>query len=245
MHDSRMADSSESDPQGGGLHERLLNRLGPDLVAGDLAGATDLRLDMLEERYGVSRSVAREAVRVLESLGLVASRRRVGIIVRPRTDWNVFDPRLIRWRLNGPDRHDQLRSLSELRRGIEPVAAALAAANASPHQRGELTGAAIGMSVTGNAGDLDAFLDHDVRFHTTLLEASGNDMFAGLAGVVAEVLADRTHHRLMPTRPNPVAVRLHGDVAEAIAASEAAQAESAMRDIVVEAQQAMERTQDG
>lgn len=224
-----------------GLHEQVLNKLGPDLVWGDLATSTNLRLETLEERYGVSRSVAREAVRVLESLGLVSSRRRVGIIVRPPSDWNVFDPRIIRWRLSGPDRADQLRSLSELRRGIEPVAAALAAGNATAQQRGDLSGAAIGMSVTGHAGDLEAYLEHDIRFHTVLLEASGNDMFASLADVVAEVLTDRTHRHLMPHIPNPVAVRLHGDVAEAIAASDPARAESAMRDIVVEAQQAVEQ----
>jgi DNA-binding FadR family transcriptional regulator len=235
-HDVHMADATDT-----GLHEQVLNRLGPDLVWGDLTHATDLRLELLEHRYGVSRSVAREAVRVLESMGVLSSRRRVGITVRPRADWNAFDPRLIRWRLAGPERGSQLRSLSELRRGIEPVAAALAASHATPRQCGELTGAVIGMSVTGQAGDLEAYLAHDVRFHRVLLEASGNEMFASLADVVAEVLTGRTHHHLMPDRPEPAAIRLHGDIAEAIAASDAPRAERAMRDILTEAQEAMER----
>src|SRR5664279_4349741 len=67
----------------------------------------------LEARYGVSRTVIREVVKVLESLQIVTSRRRVGVRVRPRHEWNVFDPRIIRWRLDGPDRPAPLRSLSQ------------------------------------------------------------------------------------------------------------------------------------
>ena len=70
-----------------------------------------LRIDELESRYGVSRTVVREAVRVLEAMHLVESRRRVGVTVRRTEEWNVFDPAVIRWRLAGADRPRQLRSL--------------------------------------------------------------------------------------------------------------------------------------
>ena len=223
-----------------GLHEQVLARLGPDLVAGVLSAGQVLRIEGLEARYGVSRTVIREVVKVLESLQVVTSRRRVGLLVRPRGEWNLFDPRIIRWRLDGPDRAEQLRSLSELRRGVEPVAAQLAAQHATPEQCGTLTGAVIGMSVTGKAGDLQAYLAHDVTFHTALLEASGNEMFAALAPVVAEVLTGRTHHDLMPARPSTVAIRLHGDLAQAVAGGSPAQARRAMDDIIKEAMDAMD-----
>ena len=100
-----------------GLHEHVLARLGPAIVAGDVAEGAVLRIEEIEREHGVSRTVARDAVKVLESLQVVTSRRRVGVTVRPRSEWNLFDPRLIRWRLAGPDREQQLRSLSELRRG--------------------------------------------------------------------------------------------------------------------------------
>jgi len=238
-----MAEHPQQDgiPPRTGLHEEVLERLGPDLLWGELATVRDLRLELIEARYGVSRSAAREVVRVLEAMGVVSSRRRVGITVRPRSQWSVLDPRLIRWRLAGPERADQLRSLSQLRTGVEPVAAALAAQHATPHQCGELTAAVIGMSVTGQAGDLEAYLAADIRFHTVLLEASGNELFAGLTDVVAEVLAGRTHHHLMPSRPEPAAIRLHGDVAEAVAAGDGPRAEAGMRAILAEALQAMEQ----
>jgi DNA-binding FadR family transcriptional regulator len=223
-----------------GLHERVLAQLGPALVSGEIAEGTVLTIDKIARQHGVSRTVARDVVKVLESLQIVTTRRRVGVTVSPRSAWNAFDPRLIRWRLAGPDRTRQLRTLSELRHGVEPVAAALAAANATPAQCGQLTEAVIGMSVTGRQGDLETYLQHDTRFHCTLLAASGNDMFAALASVVGEVLAGRTHHDLMPTHPETAAIRLHGDVAEAVASGDAARAEQAMRAILDEAQQAME-----
>ena len=224
-----------------GLHEQVLARIGPDVVAGVLVPGQVLRIEELEARYGVSRTVIREVVKVLESLQIVTSRRRVGLRVRPRGEWNLFDPRIIRWRLDGPDRPEQLRLLSELRRGIEPVAAQLAAKHATPEQCGKLTGAVIGMSVTGKAGDLEAYLTHDVIFHQVLLEASGNEMFAALAPVAAEVLTGRTHHDLMPAQPSAAAIRLHADVAQAVASGSPEQARRAMDDIVEESMDAMDQ----
>ena len=89
------------------------------------------------------------------------------------------------------------------------------------------------METTGAAGDLQAFLEHDVAFHRRLLHLSGNQMFAGLCDVVEEVLRGRTDHDLMPPRPKPEARRLHLVVAEAVAAEPEA-ARSAMTAICTE-----------
>ena len=221
------------------LHASVLDALGRQVVSGELAPGTVLRIDQLDERYGVSRSVVREAVRVLDSMGLVEARKRLGVRVLPSTSWNVFDPRVIRWRLDGPGREGQLLSLGELRRGVEPVAAELAAANATPQQCGAMTGAVVQMAVHAKSGDLEAYLQADQLFHATLLAASGNEMLAALAGVVGEVLAGRTHHDLMPATPNPVAVRLHGDVAEAVQSGDGAAASAAMQAIIAEASDAL------
>ena len=227
-------------PHVGGLHARVLDRLGRDLVRGDLPPDEVLSVARLEERYGASRSVVREVVRVLEALGVVASRRRVGITVRPPEQWEALSPLVVRWRLAGPGRSRQLRELSELRRGVEPAAAALAARRASDADVEALTEAVVGMSVTGPRGDLHSYLVHDVAFHRALLGASGNGAFTSLAPLVSEALVGRTEHRLMPDRPEPAAVRWHVAVAEAVAARDADEAEEVMRRIVDEAQAAME-----
>lgn len=219
----------------GALHGNVLTALGTGIVSGAFPAGHVLTLEGVCAQYGVSRSVAREAIRVLESMGMIESRRRVGITIQPASKWNVFDPRLIRWRLDSGDRAAQLVSLSELRRGFEPVAAALAASRANLDQCRILAAAVSDMVVHGRAGDLEAYLLADKVFHRTLLEASGNEMFRALNDVVAEVLAGRTHHGMMPETPNPAAIDLHDEVARAIRLRDADSAERAMRAIIDEA----------
>ena len=222
-----------------GLHAELLDKLGRAVASHELAAGTVLRAEELEARYGVSRTVVRETIRVLESMGMVSSRRRVGTTVEPHDNWNAYDPMVIRWRLAGEGRAEQLRSLSELRAGFEPVAAALAARRATPEHCGVLTGAVMEMAVHARSGALDAYLAADVLFHRTLLRASGNEMFGALDAVVAEVLSGRTRHGLMPATPEAAAVRLHADVAEAVRAGDPAGARRAMEAIIEEAVAAM------
>ncbi|MGC0317937.1 FadR/GntR family transcriptional regulator [Kitasatospora acidiphila] len=220
-----------------GLPGRLLDALGPAIAAGELPAGTVLRIEELEARFGVSRTVVRDAVRVLESMRLVSSKRRVGITVQPKDAWDVFDPLVIRWRLAGADRAAQLRSLGSLRVAVEPAAAALAAHHATPDQCRELAALAAELTMTARAADLAAFLRHDMAFHALVLRASGNEMFAHLGDTVGAVLTGRTEHNLMPHQPREYAVRLHREVADAVCAGVADDAERAMRTIVTGALQ--------
>ncbi len=226
-------------PIGGALHGNLLTALGTAIVSGEYPPGQVITLDGVSAQHRLSRSVAREVIRVLESMGMVESRRRVGITIQPAEKWNVFDPRLIRWRLEAGDRAAQLVSLSELRRGFEPAAAALAARRADPHQCRIMAAAVSDMVVHGRSGDLESYLLADKIFHQTLLEASGNEMFRALNGVVSEVLTGRTHHGMMPATPNPAAIELHDEVARAIRMRDEAAAERAMRAIIDEAASAV------
>ncbi|MGH3330317.1 MAG: FadR/GntR family transcriptional regulator [Nocardioidaceae bacterium] len=216
------------------LYSGVLADLGPRIVSGSLPVGTTITLEWMGEEYGVSRTVAREVVQVLASMRLVESRRRTGIRVLPRQEWDAFDPAVIRWRLAGSGRATHLHELSQLRAAVEPMSAALAAAHADQAQRREIVRLAGELEVTGAAGDLKAFLEHDVAFHRLLLEASGNAMFAALGDVVEEVLRGRTDHHLMPPEPKPEARRLHQMVAEAVAGGAADVARAAMTTICVE-----------
>ncbi|MQA11115.1 MAG: FCD domain-containing protein [Pseudonocardiaceae bacterium] len=218
-----------------GISGDTLTKLGTAIVSGEYQPGSVLRADELAESLGVSRTVIREVVRVLETMRLVSSRRRVGVTVRPASAWNSYDPLVIRWRLAGSGRAEQLRSLTELRSAVEPMAARLAAGRANAEQCGRLVGLAVRLATAAKARDLESFLAHDIEFHQVVLAASGNPMFAQLDDVVAEVLSGRTHYHLMPSEPQPAAVRWHTEVAEAINCAEPDRAEQAMSAIATQA----------
>ena len=215
-----------------GLHGRVLDLLGLAICGGDLATGSVVRIEQLQERYGVSRSVVREAVRVLASMGLAASRRRVGVQVLPASKWNLYDPQVIRWRLASPARIAQLQSLTELRTAIEPEAARLAALRAPLAGASELMGLAGKLWAAGQANDAEAFLTLDIQFHRLVLSSSGNEMFAKLSTLVEAVLTGRTHYGLMPRHPHKEALQLHVDVASAIQRGNGDEAHAAMLSIM-------------
>ena len=221
------------------LHAALVQRLGLAIADGQLAANSVLRLDELEEQQNVSRSVVREAARVLSSKGMLESRRRFGTVVQPEECWNLYDPDVIRWRLASSRRLEQLQSLNELRGAIEPQAARLAAERASWDAGSELVSLAARLWAAGQRGDQEEFLQLDVEFHAAVLKASGNAMFAQLQNLVAEVLTGRTQHGLMPSLPHHEALQLHVDVASSIQRGEAFAAHSAMSRIVEQSSEEM------
>lgn len=212
----------------GDLRNMVLDTLGREICSGAIGPDSTFTTESVEDRFQVSRPVVREALRALEALGLVVSKRRVGVRVQPLTQWNVYDLQVIRWRLAGPSRVAQLRSLTELRGAIEPAAARLAAMRAPLNQASELVGLAGRLWAAGREGDTERFLQLDREFHALVLEMSGNEMFAQLHHLVDEVLSGRTHYGLMPQYPAHEALQMHVDIATAIQSGNADKAAAAM-----------------
>jgi DNA-binding FadR family transcriptional regulator len=179
---------------------------------------------------GASRSASREAVRVLESLGLIIVRRKAGIEVQPKSRWDRLSPRIIAWRLAGPDREEQLDELRQLQAAVEPMAARLAAGRASAEDRHHVASAATQMSEAHDQADHVRLAVSDASFHSALLHASGNNMFAAL-GDVLSTHADTTG---CPARCGATLVRLHSDAAVAIAAGRESDAAAAMSALAAE-----------
>ncbi|MBT1177561.1 FadR family transcriptional regulator [Bifidobacterium callimiconis] len=222
------------------LHDRLLDEWGTAIVDGDLAPGDRLpEPDLGGERP--SRTVTREATRVLESMGLVSVRRKAGATVNPIPRWNMFDPQVVRWRLGGRHRLEALHELSQLRSAVEPLAARLAASHATTDQWAALTEAAIGMVSHSDHADEQDYLDADIMFHRTLMKASGNLMIANLGDVIVATLEGRTQHELMPKTANQEALDLHSEVAALVRKGDGAGAEAAMRRIVTESDDAITR----
>lgn len=221
------------------LHDRLLEEWGMAVVNGDIAAGARLPDPSMDGDAQPSRTVTREATRVLESMGLVSVKRKTGATVNPIGQWNMFDPQVIGWRLRGTHRLDALHELSQLRAAVEPMAARLAASAATPQQWAALTEAAIGMVSHSDHADGQDYLDADMRFHRTLLQASGNRMFAELGDVIASTLKGRTQHELMPRTADQNALNLHVEIAALIRKGDGEAAEAAMRRIVDESDAAI------
>ncbi|WP_407343908.1 FadR/GntR family transcriptional regulator [Pengzhenrongella phosphoraccumulans] len=217
------------------LHTSVLDTLGREITAGEIAAGDVLTLERLQQRFGVSRTVARESMRLLEQLQLVTARRRVGIVVRPAQEWDVLDPLIIRWRLSGPGRPGQIRSLNELRVAVEPLAAHAAALHASTTERSDLVEIARMMRGADEAHHDQEYLELDIAFHTEVLRASRNEMFAALTDVFAEVLVGRTLEGLSQREPGAVSLDGHDAVAEAILTGDGDKAESVIREIMTAA----------
>ncbi len=212
--------------------------LGLRIVDQDIDEGAVLTLAAIEEEFQCSRTVAREVQRLLESCGLVVAQRRVGLKVQARSEWNVFHPDVIRWRLQGKDRDRQMESLTELRLAIEPRAVISAARFATRAQREEIYSVGLRVVELGAIDSGPEFMKWDILFHRLILEYSGNEMFAALAPVIESVLTWRTQLGLMPPHPEPRAMEDHRTIAQAIYRGEPEVAAAAMRDLVDEVQEA-------
>jgi DNA-binding FadR family transcriptional regulator len=164
----------------------MLDALGRDIVTGAYAGKQFPTEADLARQYAVSRSVTREAVKMLTAKGLLSARPRQGTVVQPEAAWNLFDPNILRWLLERTFSLSLMRQFCELRVAIEPAAAALAAELATPTGFA-LIHAGYRRMVAAEAG-LDETLDADIAFHVAILEASGNPFYAQFRDVVATAL---------------------------------------------------------
>ncbi|MDZ5077813.1 FadR/GntR family transcriptional regulator [Nesterenkonia sp. HG001] len=215
-------------------HDSVLDHLGRRIAGGELAPGTVLTLAGLEDEYGVSRTVIREAVRVLEAKGMVASKRRIGVTVSALRQWNVLDPGLIRWRLRSAARAQQIVALTELRLAVEPAAARLTALRATEDQRAEIGRLAAELKRLGEdgRGDSPEYLAADIAFHDCLLDSCGNLMLTAIREPIAEVLTGRQDAGLTPAHPVHEALHNHVEAAAAIVRGDADAAERHVRGYV-------------
>lgn len=180
----------------------------------------------LSKEHSVSRSVTREAVKMLAAKGLVTARPRQGTIVTPPSAWNWFDTDVLRWLLERNFSLTLLRQFTELRVSIEPGAAALAAQAATP-EGVALIARGYARMEAAEAGQ-DNELTSDIAFHVAILEASGNPFFAQFRDVVATALQTSIQYTNRH-RGRSASLPAHKAVLDAIVARDPEGAAEAMR----------------
>jgi DNA-binding FadR family transcriptional regulator len=214
---------------GRNLTHGLLDALGRAIVIGRYDNGPFPTEAELAKQHGVSRSVTREAVKMLTAKGLVSARPRQGTIVQPRSSWNLFDTDVLRWLLNRKFSLQLLRQFSQLRIAIEPEAAALAAQMADADERAAISAGLQRMKAAD--GGADDVLEADIAFHVAVLKGSKNPFFAQFQDVVATALRSSIQftNRI---KGHSASIPDHAAVEQAILKRQPEKARAAMKKLV-------------
>ncbi|WP_404990111.1 FadR/GntR family transcriptional regulator [Caballeronia sp. LZ065] len=212
------------------LHGRVAHELGLAILRGDIApGAALPREAELMERFDVSRTVLREALRTLTSKGLVESRPKVGTRVRPRHAWNLLDTDMLDWYSRVSPPLQFALKLQEMREMIEPYAAALAADNHDDDTLACLTRAHQAMA---DAQNMDEWVRADLAFHLCVLAACSNELLIPLGALIERTLEGQLRLNAKRAEVYNASLAEHTAVFDAIVARDAAAARRAMADLL-------------
>lgn len=182
------------------------------------------------DRLHVSRAAYRESVRILAAKGLVKALRKVGTRVTPREEWHLLDPDVLGWIFAFEPDDVTLASLFELRRMVEPEAAALAATRRSDEDLRAMASALQGMARHGLESKPGRFADQ--AFHAALLRACGNAFVASLTAGVGAAVTWTTFYKGTHSRQLRDSVPDHQHVYDAIARRDPRAARAAMAELV-------------
>jgi DNA-binding FadR family transcriptional regulator len=219
-------------PRGHNLTHSIVQDLGVAIVTGVYSVKNPFPVEAeLCKKYGASRSVLREAVKMLTAKGLLGARPRQGTWVQSESNWNLLDPDVLRWLLERKFSFSLLVEFAQIRLAVEPKAAALAAA-AGQESKAEIQTALERMKAAEH-GDDDP-LESDIAFHAAILRASGNRFYSQLPELIDTALrfSIRMTNRQKGVRLASVAD--HETVLDAIMAGKAEAAEAAMEFLIEE-----------
>lgn len=136
----------------------------------------------LSEQFGVSKTVVREAGKILASKGLVTIRQGIGTTVNPKELWHTFDPLILLHSKQGTSFDD----LVQLRKILEPEVAAMACVRSpDPNFLEHLH------DLIGKGGQVTTVEDHvryDLAFHQALAEATGNQLLVIMMNSIGQFL---------------------------------------------------------
>ena len=164
------------------LHERVTRALALQVIEAErnrqlLAFPNESELC---RQLGVSRSILREAVKVLEDKGMVQVRPRSGTRSLPRAQWNQLDADILAWQSSLKPDPQFLHDLCEVRLAIEPVAAGFAALRASEAEIVAIRECLGRRQQIIAANDLEAAVEANLQYHTAVIVASHNPLFLQL-----------------------------------------------------------------
>ncbi|MDK1374426.1 MULTISPECIES: FadR/GntR family transcriptional regulator [unclassified Sinorhizobium] len=212
QHQGIVAEQPQRRPR---VQKNITRAIASDICAEIFPVGTFLpRENDLCERYGVSRTVIRESLKILESKGMVLGRSRVGTVVCNKEEWNILDSQVLEWIGERIFEFDLLNCILEARRAIEPAAAEFAAERATVQEIADLDRA--WRDMRDGERDVAGFTEADVAFHTCLLKASHNQVFLQLVGIIQAALKFSLHASNEAAERRDEAIDIHGELVEAL-----------------------------
>jgi GntR family transcriptional repressor for pyruvate dehydrogenase complex len=167
------------------LADQVADALAAEVRSGRLSEGDRLPTEAaLAEQFGVSRTVVREAVSRLKSLGLLDSRQGSGVYVRAAG----VEP--LRFEMPHVASREAVIQMVELRRALEAEVAALAAERRTPEDVQRIRQAIDSLHAAVAAGGNGA--DEDVRFHRAIAEAARNPFLIGTLQYLRQFLHGAT-----------------------------------------------------
>ena len=224
----------------GSLTQEIVHDLGVNIVTGKFSGENSFPIESeICEKYGASRSIVREAIKVLNAKGLLIARPRRGTSVRPENEWNMLDPDVLYWMLNRRFSLSLLKHFTRARLAIEPAAAAEAARTASKKQIAEIEEMLNRMDEASRG--LHDPMDADIAFHASILAASNNPFFYNMSPMIETALNVSIRFTNKQLKQNFASVEEHGQVLEAIKARDQEGAARETRGLLQRALDLMEK----
>jgi DNA-binding FadR family transcriptional regulator len=218
-------------------HAQIAAVLGSEILSG--ARAPRSRMPSAEEmhaQFGVSRVVLREVTKTLAAKGMVTCKTRVGTLVADPSSWNWLDPEVLGWRVRLGLDLEFLDQVAEVRRAVEPAAAALAARRHTEEDVARLRAAAAAMRAA--EGNYRRFADADLAFHVAIGAVSRNPLFRSLTAVIEVALAgifNRTSvGAFAEEKTHSLSAARHEKIVDAIAAGDEQGAAKAMIRVIDE-----------
>jgi DNA-binding FadR family transcriptional regulator len=217
------------------LHGSVAHEIAIQIIGGSLQPGEVLpNEDDLSAALMVSRTAYREGIRTLVAKGLVSARPKVGTSVNERSEWNILDGDVLAWYFEVAPDPDFIRSLFELRRIVEPAAAALAAQRYTPEAAEAMSAALVAMQVDHES--TQSSLEADLAFHLAILTATDNEALLALFNVIEATI--RWSVRLKMTAYPTIyetTVPSHAVILDAILARDEQASSKAMRLVIDEA----------
>ncbi|MGA8222440.1 MAG: FadR/GntR family transcriptional regulator [Candidatus Acidiferrales bacterium] len=207
------------------LYEQIIEQIEGSILAGELKAGDQLPAEReLAQRFGVSRTAVREAVKALREKGLVEAYSGRGTFITNGTSQAIRQSLDLMIKIGQPD---GCTHLAEVRLILEPEIAALAATRVEENHLAAMREAIIVMD--GSRQDPDAYIEADLDFHLALAEAAANPLILSLLDSIVGLLREQ-RLRIFNVDGGPERGQFHHKrIIEAIEARDAEKAREAMR----------------